>query len=79
MPIYEYRCRKCGKISELLVGVGSYADELKCSHCGSTDLEKLMSAPAGFSFSQKSGGLACGRTTTCCGRSEPCEKPPCKK
>ncbi len=79
MPIYEYRCRQCGRKSEFLVGVGSASDELKCPECGSSDLEKLLSAPAGFSFSEQSGQLRCGSDTTCCGRSEPCDKPPCKK
>lgn len=42
MPIYEYKCSKCGKISEFLVR--SEADlNVKCTHCGSDDLEKQIS------------------------------------
>jgi len=43
MPIYEYKCRDCGKISEFLVGVGQLDEEIsaeggsvsgrKCNFC----------------------------------------------
>jgi putative FmdB family regulatory protein len=42
MPIYEYRCEKCGKISSHLVlnknDLSSY-----CKHCGSSSVTKLIS------------------------------------
>ena len=42
MPIYEYRCRDCGKISSLLVlkrdGFRPY-----CRYCGSESVIKLVS------------------------------------
>jgi putative FmdB family regulatory protein len=42
MPIYEYRCKKCGKDFELLVfGEGNKAS---CEHCGSKSVEKKFSA-----------------------------------
>ena len=43
MPIYEYKCRKCGKLSEILQGVGSEKVAVKCGSCGSTDVEKVFS------------------------------------
>ena len=43
MPIYEYRCDKCGTVSEILL-LGRN-EELLCGSCGSPDLIKLMSAP----------------------------------
>ncbi|QGY40091.1 zinc ribbon domain-containing protein [Pseudodesulfovibrio cashew] len=44
MPIYEYRCRACGAEFEELV---FSQDELPpCPKCGSTQVEKLMSACA---------------------------------
>lgn len=42
MPIYEYKCVKCGKISEFLQS-GSGKVGLKCEHCGGTKLEKQFS------------------------------------
>lgn len=42
MPIYEYKCRKCGKDFELLVfGEGNQA---ACEHCGSKTVEKQFSS-----------------------------------
>ena len=43
MPIYEYRCRKCGKrFSVLTLRVGEEARPT-CSRCGSRSAERLMS------------------------------------
>jgi putative FmdB family regulatory protein len=42
MPIFEYKCSKCGKISEFLENSGSAQDK-KCQHCGSTTLQKQFS------------------------------------
>lgn len=50
MPIYEFRCQACHKKSSLLVR-GS-ASQPCCSHCGSTDLERLVSTFA-YHRSQK--------------------------
>lgn len=69
MPIYEYRCDRCGRTFEKLVrGRGT----VTCPDCGSVSLEKLLSTPA----------LLSGRTArptgqTCCGREERCDAPPC--
>jgi putative FmdB family regulatory protein len=43
MPIYEYRCRSCRKKTTALVMTRARASEVRCSHCGSADLEKLWS------------------------------------
>ena len=74
MPIYEYRCRNCGQISELLIGVGQGTEEIKCAHCGSKKLDKIMSQ----SFIATDGNSRGPRNgKTCCGRDERCSKPPC--
>ncbi|MFC1957785.1 hypothetical protein ACFLX0_03115 [Chloroflexota bacterium] len=44
---------------------------LDCPSCGSQNLERLISAPSLL----KSRANALG--TTCCGREERCETPPC--
>jgi putative FmdB family regulatory protein len=41
MPIYEYRCKKCGVISEFFVNVGK-SDEISCKNCGSVEMEKVI-------------------------------------
>jgi len=45
MPIFEYRCGKCGELFEELVRGAS--QKVVCPSCGSADLEKLISAIAG--------------------------------
>ena len=43
MPIFEYRCQACRKKTTALVMTRARASEVRCSHCGSADLEKLWS------------------------------------
>jgi putative FmdB family regulatory protein len=74
MPIYEYKCRDCGKVSEFLIGVGQEKAKLKCSSCGSKKLEKIFSQ----SFISTSGHIIGSQGgKTCCGRTERCDTPPC--
>jgi putative FmdB family regulatory protein len=55
MPIYEYRCDDCGAdFEELVRGEGALATAVKCSACGSSRIERLIS---GFAVS---GGEAPG-------------------
>jgi len=42
MPVFEYKCSQCGKISEFLERAGSN-DKRACLHCGSDKLEKQFS------------------------------------
>lgn len=71
MPIYEFKCLECGEVSEFLLPGLSAGRDLACSTCGSHNLEKLISAPSLI----KSNPTVPG--TTCCGREERCESPPC--
>ncbi|HBE45127.1 MAG TPA: zinc ribbon domain-containing protein [Deltaproteobacteria bacterium] len=75
MPIYEYRCIRCGSVSEYLVGVGKEDNDIiRCRDCGSNKLEKVIStanlSKGGHMISSQGG-------QTCCGREEQCESPPC--
>jgi len=79
MPLFEYRCRECGEISEILVQARS-KEKPACEHCGSTDLEKLLSTAA--VHVRGNGPAACPPGGCCrdlglCNRPEPCAKPPC--
>jgi len=51
MPIYEYRCRKCGQVSEVMQSIHSRPLR-KCRSC-SGSLEKIISRTA---FLLKGGG-----------------------
>ena len=70
MPIYEYRCLECGKISEVFLRSPDN-QSIECPICGSKNLERLLSA----SYSIRMDTSMPGRT--CCGRTERCEMPPC--
>lgn len=43
MPIYEYRCEECAKLSNILVRSPKTAAAPVCQHCGGVRLKKLMS------------------------------------
>ncbi len=43
MPVFEYRCRDCGHVTEVLERSGDRGRP-PCSKCGSQDTEKLFSA-----------------------------------
>jgi len=42
VPIFEYKCSQCGRISEFLEKTGQTAKR-RCLHCGSGNLEKQFS------------------------------------
>ena len=71
MPLYEYRCKQCGNVSEFLSKIGDTADSFTCKSCDSTDLEKVMSVTNVSTYPSPQGGK------TCCGRDERCDSPPC--
>ena len=46
MPIYEYRCRSCGRVCSVFVRGFSATFTPVCKRCGSDDLCKLVSRVA---------------------------------
>jgi putative FmdB family regulatory protein len=64
MPLYDFQCEDCGKTSEILM-TGS-RDAAACSHCGSTNLKKLLSASSSLSGEARQGLPGPG-DTACCG------------
>jgi len=78
MPIYEYRCRKCGRVSEYLNAAGK-TELIQCPDCGSTEMDKIISTSfisMGESVPRQSH---CGNKSPCCGAATPCEKRPCDR
>jgi putative FmdB family regulatory protein len=71
MPIYDFKCRECGRVAEFLLS--SFSDDagIACPSCGGQNMQRLISAPRLL----KSDSAARGET--CCGRGERCESPPC--
>lgn len=71
MPVYDFKCKKCGRVSEVLVLPGKAGPDVICPECGSSSLERLISASCLLKTSNSSSG------ETCCGRTERCDKPSC--
>ena len=44
MPIYEFQCRSCGYVFELLLMSKDEMKDVRCAKCASPDVGKLMSA-----------------------------------
>jgi putative FmdB family regulatory protein len=65
MPIFEYKCNKCGRKTEVLEKSGSKSKHV-CEKCGSSDMRKVFS---GFSIGQADssspGGNGSCPTGTC--------------
>ncbi len=72
MPIYEYKCQDCGKVTEALVQLKNSNQILCCVHCKSENLRKIISSPATILIGEHSP-----KGKTCCGRDERCNTPPC--
>ena len=66
MPLYDYLCLECGKLSEILIA-GS-GDKLQCNSCGSGQMKKMLSAPSSLSGVQTNKMPGPG-DTACCGSS----------
>ena len=43
MPIYEFRCLNCRKKTTAIVLARARVGEVRCQHCGSASLERLVS------------------------------------
>ncbi|MDH4222288.1 MAG: zinc ribbon domain-containing protein [candidate division Zixibacteria bacterium] len=71
MPIFEYKCEDCGKVSEVFQLKAKQENTIVCPDCGSNRMKRLMSSPASFVMGSSS------KETTCCGREERCDTPPC--
>lgn len=59
MPIYDFRCRECSKVSEVFLR-GADGQAMRCPDCGSENLERLISA----SYMTRMAVTTAG--TTCC-------------
>lgn len=60
MPIYEYVCEECGRVSSFLVrNVGAHQTP-KCPHCGATKMRRAISRFAAVGVARKSKGEKSG-------------------
>ncbi len=54
MPIYEYRCQDCGRLSSVFTRSVSSPVNAACKHCGSGRLEKSLSR---FAYHKSEGDI----------------------
>jgi putative FmdB family regulatory protein len=51
MPVYEYQCKSCGKVSSFIEKMFErprlFKRKKRCKHCGGKKLEKILSVCAG--------------------------------
>ena len=52
MPIYEYTCVDCGRLTSVFTKSMSAKSDAACTHCGS---KKLQRAPSRFAYHQSEG------------------------
>ncbi len=65
MPIYEYHCKDCNSDFEQLVFSSSQADNVPCTNCGSTNVERKVSSIA--SSGAVSGSSVSASSYSSCG------------
>ena len=44
MPLYEYKCKKCGEQFETLISASKANGPVECASCGSKETERLLSS-----------------------------------
>ena len=60
MPIYDYKCRTCGKTTELIVSYTGKCADFSCRACGGADLERQQGIPVVLSRCNPGGKTCCG-------------------
>ncbi len=66
MPVYDYKCRKCGAEFEKFLRSLSSAAAVKCEKCGSSQVTKLVSCCA-ISSGGKTESAGASRSSHSCG------------
>lgn len=69
MPIYEYQCEQCSKVTEALRRMADADEPQPCEHCGHTKTSRMHSVFATASSSVELPVGSCGGPTPgggCC-------------
>ena len=64
MPLFDYLCVDCGKVTEVLLT--GPEDLPRCGRCGSLEVKRLLSAHSSLSGASK-GRMPGAGDTGCCG------------
>lgn len=74
MPVYEYECEECGKVTEALRRMAEADEPIACEKCGSTKTRRAHSVTAvgaskGDTPLPVGGCCPCGKPQSACGMS----------
>ncbi|MEI8173499.1 MAG: zinc ribbon domain-containing protein [Deltaproteobacteria bacterium] len=59
MPIYEFKCKKCDTIFEILFRSSNERLDLSCPSCRSKKVDRMMSLFGGKIGNTSAGGAGC--------------------
>lgn len=62
MPLYEYKCTNCNKVSEYILKFGDAPME-GCRFCGEKRLERVLYSK--FAIGAEDSGYSCGMGNSC--------------
>ena len=65
MPLYEYRCKKCGTCFEQLVSLADRDTGIECPQCGAKRPDRLLSSFAVGKAKTTSAAAGAGSCATC--------------
>ena len=61
MPLYEYKCLKCGEKFELLRRINDDDSTVKCPKCGSNEVKREVTGFASIGGSSTTSSCGSGR------------------
>jgi putative FmdB family regulatory protein len=64
MPIYEFRCQECKTLFEAIVASCEAVKDVTCKKCGSTRVEKTISAGS-FRIASSGSSIPAGALSGC--------------
>jgi len=63
MPVYEYKCKKCGTVFDVFQSIGASNENLNCPSCGEPKPERIFSTfGSGGSSITASSSAGCSST-----------------
>jgi putative FmdB family regulatory protein len=67
MPIYEFKCDDCQQTFESLVLIASAVDSIRCKHCNSSHIKRILSVTSNSSGTKTT--IPAGALSGCSSRS----------
>lgn len=72
MPIYEFRCVRCGNVEEILIISSNEKIEFRCNQCGGEEFERIVSRTSHFVKPSSSSGEGPSVTNRSCSPGSSC-------